>query len=86
MPYKEFIIPKKYKLSEVAELCGILPSKIRYWTNIFNLKIKRNSNNFRIYTEKDLKFFLLLKKEIDKKNYTLKGIKEIIIPEILKKL
>lgn len=86
MSYKEYIIPKKYTLGEVAKYCGVNSSKINYWSKIFKLEYSVNKRKKRIFTEKDLKFYLLLKKQIDKKYYTLKGIEKLIIPEILKKL
>lgn len=58
MPYKEKTNFKYfYKIGEIADIVELSTTKIRYYTNIFDLKLARTRNNDRIYMEKDINKF-----------------------------
>lgn len=45
-----------YKISELSNLTGIPISTLRYYEEIGLLKPERNSSNYRVYGEKDLRW------------------------------
>ncbi len=80
MAMKNFSIKKLYySISEVSRICDLEQYVLRYWETEFEqLKPAKNSSGNRIYTNKDIKMILLIKKLLKEEKYTIEGAKKII--------
>lgn len=68
-----------FKIGEVAFLTGVKSYILRYWESEFEaLKPKKANNNRRIYTQKDVKTILLIKKLLYKDKYSIEGAKKAL--------
>ncbi|MBL8015741.1 MAG: MerR family transcriptional regulator [Ignavibacteria bacterium] len=77
---KNFSMKKLYySISEVSRICDLEQYVLRYWETEFEqLKPAKNSSGNRIYTNKDIKMILLIKKLLKEEKYTIEGAKKII--------
>ncbi len=77
---KDFGLKKLYySISEVSKLTDLEQYILRYWESEFEqLKPSKNRAGNRIYTNKDIKTILLIKKLLRKEKYTIEGAKNII--------
>ncbi len=80
MAMKNFSMKKLYySISEVSRICDLEQYVLRYWETEFEqLKPAKNSSGNRIYTNKDIKMILLIKKLLKEEKYTIEGAKKII--------
>ena len=80
MDMKNFSMKKLYySISEVSRICDLEQYVLRYWETEFEqLKPAKNSSGNRIYTNKDIKMILLIKKLLKEEKYTIEGAKKII--------
>lgn len=80
MAMKNFSMKKLYyPISEVSRICDLEQYVLRYWETEFEqLKPAKNSSGNRIYTNKDIKMILLIKKLLKEEKYTIEGAKKII--------
>ncbi len=75
-----------YSISEVSKLTGLEQYILRYWESEFDyLKPAKNRAGNRIYTNKDIKLILEIKKLLREEKYTIEGAKNILEEKLLKK-
>lgn len=74
-----------YSISEVSTITGLEQYVLRYWESEFpQLKPAKNRAGNRIYTNKDIKLILYIKKLLRDERYTIEGAKKVLeeyIPE-----
>ncbi|MEG8947386.1 MerR family transcriptional regulator [Rosettibacter firmus] len=77
---KDFGLKKLYySISEVSKLTGLEQYILRYWETEFEqLKPSKNRAGNRIYTNKDIKLILEIKKLLRDEKYTIEGAKKIL--------
>ncbi len=77
---KDFGLRKLYySISEVSKLTGLEQYILRYWETEFEqLKPGKNRAGNRIYTNKDIKLILQIKKLLREEKYTIEGAKKIL--------
>ena len=78
---KDFGLRKLYySISEVSKLTGLEQYILRYWETEFEqLKPGKNRAGNRIYTNKDIKLILQIKKLLREEKYTIEGAKKILV-------
>ncbi|MGA2669242.1 MAG: MerR family transcriptional regulator [Ignavibacteria bacterium] len=68
-----------YSISEVSRITDLEQYVLRYWETEFEqLKPAKNSSGNRIYTNKDIKLILFIKKLLKEEKYTIEGAKKIL--------
>ena len=68
-----------YSISEVSRITDLEQYVLRYWETEFDqLRPAKNSSGNRIYTNKDIKIILLIKKLLKEEKYTIEGAKKIL--------
>lgn len=68
-----------YSISEVSKITGLEQYVLRYWETEFpELKPAKNRAGNRIYTNKDIKLILHIKKLLREEKYTIEGAKQIL--------
>jgi DNA-binding transcriptional MerR regulator len=74
-----------YSISEVSKITGLEQYVLRYWETEFEqLKPSKNRAGNRIYTNREIKIILLIKKLLREKRYTIEGAKQVLqtyVPE-----
>ena len=77
---KDFGLKKLYySISEVSKLTDLEQYILRYWETEFEeLKPSKNRAGNRIYTNKDIKLLLQIKRLLRDEKYTIEGAKKII--------
>lgn len=74
-----------YSISEVSKITGLEQYVLRYWESEFQLlKPSKNRAGNRIYTNKDIKLILHIKKLLRDERYTIEGAKKVLedyVPE-----
>ena len=77
---KNFSVKKLYySISEVSRITDLEQYVLRYWETEFdNLTPAKNSSGNRIYTNKDIKLILFIKKLLKEEKYTIEGAKKIL--------
>lgn len=75
---KDFGLKKLYySISEVSKLTGLEQYILRYWETEFEqLKPSKNRAGNRIYTNKNIKLILIIKKLLRDQKYTIEGAKK----------
>jgi len=75
---KDFGLKKLYySISEVSKLTGLEQYILRYWETEFEqLKPSKNRAGNRIYTNKNIKLILTIKKLLREQKYTIEGAKK----------
>lgn len=78
---KDFGLKKLYySISEVSKLTGLEQYILRYWETEFEqLKPGKNRAGNRIYTNKDIKLILQIKRLLREEKYTIEGAKKILV-------
>jgi len=68
-----------YSISEVAKLTDLEQYVLRYWESEFEqLKPQKNRAGNRVYTNKDIKLILFIKKLLREERYTIEGAKNVL--------
>ena len=67
----------RFLISEAARTAEVETHVLRYWEEELDLPIARNEMGHRCYTRQDIQIFLSIK-ELKKKGFQLKSIKELI--------
>lgn len=68
-----------YSIGEVSKLTGIERYVLRYWEKEFeNLKPAKNKGGNRIYTNRDIKIILMIKRLLYEEGYTIAGAKKVL--------
>jgi DNA-binding transcriptional MerR regulator len=77
---KDFGLKKLYySISEVSKLTDLEQYILRYWETEFDeLRPSKNRAGNRIYTNKDIKLILHIKKLLRDEKYTIEGAKKIL--------
>ncbi len=74
-----------YSISEVSKITDLEQYVLRYWESEFeNLQPAKNRAGNRIYTNKDIKLILYIKKLLRDERYTIEGAKQVLasyVPE-----
>ena len=75
-----------YSISEVSKITDLEQYVLRYWESEFEqLKPAKNRAGNRIYTNRDIKLILYIKKLLRDERYTIEGAKQVLktyVPEI----
>lgn len=77
---KNFVMKKLYySISEVSRITELEQYVLRYWETEFEqLRPAKNLSGNRIYTNKDIKIILYIKKLLREEKYTIEGAKKLI--------
>jgi DNA-binding transcriptional MerR regulator len=77
---KNFSMKKLYySISEVSRITELEQYVLRYWETEFEqLRPAKNLSGNRIYTNKDIKIILYIKKLLREEKYTIEGAKKLI--------
>lgn len=77
---KNFALKKLYySISEVSKITDLEQYVLRYWETEFEqLKPAKNLAGNRIYTNKDIKLILYIKKLLRDEKYTIEGAKKLL--------
>ena len=68
-----------YSISEVSKITDLEQYVLRYWESEFEqLKPAKNRAGNRIYTNKDIKLILFIKKLLRDERYTIEGAKQVL--------
>jgi len=68
-----------YSISEVSKLTGIEPYVLRYWETEFEqLKPAKNRAGNRIYTNRDIKIIMMIKRLLREEGYTIEGARKVL--------
>ncbi len=68
-----------YSISEVSKITDLEQYVLRYWESEFEqLKPAKNRAGNRIYTNRDIKLILYIKKLLRDERYTIEGAKQIL--------
>ncbi len=68
-----------YSISEVSKITDLEQYVLRYWETEFEqLKPAKNRAGNRIYTNKDIKLILYIKKLLRDERYTIEGAKQVL--------
>lgn len=68
-----------YSISEVSKITGLEQYVLRYWETEFDqLKPSKNRAGNRIYTNRDIKTILYIKKLLREERYTIEGAKQVL--------
>lgn len=68
-----------YSISEVSTITALEQYVLRYWESEFSqLKPAKNRAGNRIYTNKDIKLILYIKKLLRDERYTIEGAKKVL--------
>jgi DNA-binding transcriptional MerR regulator len=68
-----------YSISEVAKITDLEQYVLRYWESEFEqLKPAKNRAGNRIYTNRDIKLILHIKKLLRDERYTIEGAKQVL--------
>lgn len=74
-----------YSISEVSKITGLEQYVLRYWETEFEqLQPQKNRAGNRIYTNRDIKMILYIKKLLREERYTIEGAKQVLqnyVPE-----
>ncbi len=68
-----------YSIGEVSKFTGVEPYILRYWEKEFDqLKPVRNRGKNRVYTNRDIKIILMIKRLLWEEGYTIDGAKRVL--------
>lgn len=68
-----------YSISEVSKITGLEQYVLRYWESEFEqLKPAKNRAGNRIYTNRDIKLILYIKRLLREERYTIEGAKLVL--------
>lgn len=68
-----------YSISEVSKITDLEQYVLRYWESEFDeLKPQKNRAGNRIYTNRDIKLILYIKKLLRDERYTIEGAKQVL--------
>ena len=68
-----------YSISEVSKITGLEQYVLRYWESEFEqLQPAKNRAGNRIYTNRDIKLILHIKRLLREERYTIEGAKQVL--------
>lgn len=65
-----------WDIGEVAKIFGVRPSLIRFWLQVFNIEVKRNTRGERKFTKDDMEKVSELYWLLKVRKFTLAGAKQ----------
>ncbi len=69
-----------YSISEVSKITDLEQYVLRYWESEFEqLKPAKNRAGNRIYTNREIKMILYIKKLLREERYTIEGAKQVLL-------
>ena len=69
-----------YSISEVSKITDLEQYVLRYWESEFEqLSPSKNRAGNRIYTNRDIKLILYIKKLLREERYTIEGAKQVLV-------
>ena len=69
-----------YSISEVSKITDLEQYVLRYWESEFEqLKPQKNRAGNRVYTNKDIKLILHIRKLLREERYTIEGAKQVLV-------
>jgi DNA-binding transcriptional MerR regulator len=69
-----------YSISEVSKITDLEQYVLRYWETEFeSLQPAKNRAGNRIYTNRDIKLILYIKKLLREERYTIEGAKQVLV-------
>ncbi len=69
-----------YSISEVSKIADLEQYVLRYWESEFEqLRPSKNRAGNRIYTNRDIKLILHIKKLLRDERYTIEGAKQVLV-------
>ena len=69
-----------YSISEVSKIADLEQYVLRYWESEFEqLKPAKNRAGNRIYTNRDIKLILYVKRLLREERYTIEGAKQVLL-------
>ena len=72
-----------YSISEVSKITDLEQYVLRYWETEFEqLRPAKNRAGNRIYTNRDIKLILYIKKLLREERYTIEGAKQVLLTYI----
>lgn len=72
-----------YSISEVSKIADLEQYVLRYWESEFEqLNPSKNRAGNRIYTNRDIKMILYIKKLLREERYTIEGAKQVLLAYI----
>ncbi len=72
-----------YSISEVSKITDLEQYVLRYWESEFEqLKPAKNRAGNRIYTNREIKMILYIKKLLREERYTIEGAKQVLLTYI----
>jgi DNA-binding transcriptional MerR regulator len=73
-----------YSISEVSKITDLEQYVLRYWESEFEqLKPQKNRAGNRVYTNKEIKLILHIKKLLREERYTIEGAKQVLVDVVL---
>jgi DNA-binding transcriptional MerR regulator len=68
-----------YSIGEVSKITEVEPYILRYWEKEFDqLRPVRNRGKNRVYTNRDIKIILMIKRLLWEEGYTIEGAKRVL--------
>ena len=73
------LIPDRlyFKIGDVASICGVAPSVLRFWETQFpQLKPNKSGTGQRLYRKRDVELALEIKRRVHEEGFTLAGARQ----------
>lgn len=84
----ESLIPDRlyFKIGDVATICGVAPSVLRFWESQFpQLKVNKSGTGQRLYRRRDVELALEIKRLVHEEGFTLAGARQALSAKPLAK-
>lgn len=75
------LIPDRlyFKIGDVATICGVAPSVLRFWESQFpQLKVNKSGTGQRLYRRRDVELALEIKRLVHEEGFTLAGARQAL--------
>ncbi len=68
-----------FKIGDVATICGVAPSVLRFWESQFpQLKVNKSGTGQRLYRRRDVELALEIKRLVHEEGFTLAGARQAL--------
>lgn len=82
------LIPDRlyFKIGDVASICGVAPSVLRFWETQFpQLKPNKSGTGQRLYRKRDVELALEIKRRVHEEGFTLAGARQAMAAQPIKR-
>lgn len=82
------LIPNRlyFKIGDVASICGVAPSVLRFWESQFpQLKPNKSGTGQRLYRKRDVELALEIKRLVHEEGFTLAGARQAMAAQPIKR-